>query len=171
MVGSLKPIPPEVNRRARTSAAMIGLAISMGASSVLLPRQGESAVAAEPGSNGVVSSFTTATTETVGSQEIKSVTAEALAPKPLAHQIQESQANTSSTVVNSVNHSDVTESQGAIVEQPEVVSETPEGETATASSVDELLKVKQAVALNRLKESSNRLRNSLAEWKDRKSVV
>ena len=36
------------DRRTRTSAAMIGLAISMGASSLLLPRQGDSAVAAEP---------------------------------------------------------------------------------------------------------------------------
>lgn len=39
---------PEVNRRARTSAAMIGLAISMGAYSLLMPRQGDNAVAAEP---------------------------------------------------------------------------------------------------------------------------
>lgn len=35
-------------RRVRTSAAMIGLAISMGASSLLLPQQGDGAVAAEP---------------------------------------------------------------------------------------------------------------------------
>lgn len=35
-------------RKVRTSAAMIGLAISMGASSILLPQQGESAGASEP---------------------------------------------------------------------------------------------------------------------------
>lgn len=35
------------NRRARTSAAMIGLALSMGASGALLPRHGDGAVAAE----------------------------------------------------------------------------------------------------------------------------
>jgi len=169
MVGSLKPIPPEVNRRARTSAAMIGLAISMGASSsVLLPRQGDSAVAAEPGANWAVSTVTTATTETMGSQEVKSVIGEALEPKPLAHQIQESAANASS----SLNHnSDGSESQSASIEQPAVVSETLGGETATASSVDQLLKVKQAVALDRLKESSNRLRNSLAEWKSEESSI
>lgn len=40
--------PTEVNRKACTSAAMIGLAISMGASSLLLPRQNDRAVAAEP---------------------------------------------------------------------------------------------------------------------------
>ncbi|MGB3204090.1 MAG: peptidoglycan DD-metalloendopeptidase family protein [Crinalium sp.] len=39
---------PEVNRRACTSAAMIGLAISMGASSLLLPNQSDEALAAEP---------------------------------------------------------------------------------------------------------------------------
>lgn len=38
----------EMNRRARKSAAMIGLAISMGATSLLMPRQGDDAVAAEP---------------------------------------------------------------------------------------------------------------------------
>ena len=161
MVGSLKPIPSEVNRRARTSAAMIGLAISMGASSVLLPRQGERAIAAE-GAKSAVSSVTTAITETEGSQEVKSVTAEALAPKLLVHQIQESPAN---------HNSDGTESQSATIQQQAAVSETPDVETATTSSVDQLLKVKQAVALNRLKESSNRLRNSLAEWKSEESSI
>lgn len=179
MVGSFKPIPPEANRRARTSAAMIGLAISMGASSsVLLPRQGDSAVAAEPGANGAVSTVTTATTETTGSQEVKSVRWEALEPKPLAHQIQELPANASSTVSNSVNQIsslnqkiEGSESQSVTIEQPAVVSETPDVETATTSSVDQLLQVKQAVALDRLKESSNRLRSSLAEWKSEESSV
>ncbi len=44
----VRPTSLEVNRRARTSAAMIGLAISMGASSLLLPRQGDEAMASEP---------------------------------------------------------------------------------------------------------------------------
>lgn len=48
MEGQNKQVPTEVNRRACTSAAMIGLAISMGASSLLLPRQNDRAVAAEP---------------------------------------------------------------------------------------------------------------------------
>ena len=39
---------PETNRRVRTSAAMIGLAISMGAYSLPISRQGDRAVAAEP---------------------------------------------------------------------------------------------------------------------------
>jgi murein DD-endopeptidase MepM/ murein hydrolase activator NlpD len=40
--------PQGVHRKARTSAAMIGLALSMGASSLLLPRQDDGAAAAEP---------------------------------------------------------------------------------------------------------------------------
>ncbi|HIK28517.1 MAG: peptidoglycan DD-metalloendopeptidase family protein [Oscillatoriaceae bacterium SKW80] len=39
---------PEGNRRTHASAAMIGLAISMGASSMVLPQQGDGASAAEP---------------------------------------------------------------------------------------------------------------------------
>ncbi len=40
-----------VKRKKRTSAAMIGLALSMGASSLLIPRQNEGATAAEPTSS------------------------------------------------------------------------------------------------------------------------
>ncbi|WP_144053651.1 peptidoglycan DD-metalloendopeptidase family protein [Baaleninema simplex] len=39
---------PESYRRVRTSAAAIGIALSMGASGVLLPKQGDAAFAAEP---------------------------------------------------------------------------------------------------------------------------
>jgi murein DD-endopeptidase MepM/ murein hydrolase activator NlpD len=41
-------VAPGVKRKKRTSAAMIGLALSMGASSLLIPRQNEGATAAEP---------------------------------------------------------------------------------------------------------------------------
>lgn len=46
--GQTKQSLPEVNRRVRTSAAMIGLALSMGAHSLLMPRAGDGALAAEP---------------------------------------------------------------------------------------------------------------------------
>lgn len=39
---------PGINRRTRTSAAMIGLALSMGTTSLLLPRHNDGAAAAEP---------------------------------------------------------------------------------------------------------------------------
>ena len=44
----LRLIYPELNRRACTSAVTIGLAISMGACSLLLPKKGDKAIAAEP---------------------------------------------------------------------------------------------------------------------------
>jgi murein DD-endopeptidase MepM/ murein hydrolase activator NlpD len=48
--GQPKQTPQEVSRKARTSAAMLGLALSMGASSLLLPRHSDQATAAEPSS-------------------------------------------------------------------------------------------------------------------------
>ncbi len=48
LADSVKPNSLEANRRVRTSAAMIGLAISVGTSGLLLPQQGEEAMAAEP---------------------------------------------------------------------------------------------------------------------------
>ncbi|HEY9645521.1 MAG TPA: LysM peptidoglycan-binding domain-containing protein [Chroococcidiopsis sp.] len=51
--GMIKQTVSGVNRKARTSAAMIGLALSMGASSLLLPRQDDGAIAAEPVANSV----------------------------------------------------------------------------------------------------------------------
>ncbi|WP_421656866.1 peptidoglycan DD-metalloendopeptidase family protein [Leptothermofonsia sp. ETS-13] len=49
VVDQSKQALPEVNRRSRTSAAMIGLAaISMGAHGLLLAHQGDEAIAAEP---------------------------------------------------------------------------------------------------------------------------
>jgi len=195
MVGSTKPIPPEVNRRARTSAAMIGLAISMGASSVLLARQGDGAIAAEPAAN-TVPTVTSATTEEAGPQEVKSATAavEVFTPNPLEHKVQESlptaevsnskaaeaalslPQKTSNIETANSRSTEEPENEVAVDEKEQaVVPETPttelnEGESATATSkVNELLKAKQAVALNSLKESSNRLRSSLAEWKSEES--
>ncbi|MEQ8753872.1 MAG: peptidoglycan DD-metalloendopeptidase family protein [Coleofasciculus sp. G1-WW12-02] len=64
-------IPTEGNRRARTSAAMIGLAISMGASSLLLPQQSDEALAVEP-----IASEPTLTTLPVGVSSPASVPTE-----------------------------------------------------------------------------------------------
>lgn len=48
MAESPRRVLPEVNRRVRTSAAMVGLALSMGAVGALIPRQGDEAAASEP---------------------------------------------------------------------------------------------------------------------------
>ena len=94
--GSLKPTSQEVNRRARTSAAMIGLAISMGASSLLLPQKGDEAMAAdpvavEPSSTNATVAAESAAVSTFGEAETSSVApepssvereAQAVAPAP-----------------------------------------------------------------------------------------
>ncbi|MCS6812054.1 MAG: peptidoglycan DD-metalloendopeptidase family protein [Cyanobacteria bacterium] len=48
MGGQVRQVPTEVNRRACTSAAVLGLAISMGASSLLIPQLGEGSIASVP---------------------------------------------------------------------------------------------------------------------------
>ena len=48
MTGQPRQSLPEANRRVRTSAAMIGLAISVSAHGLLLPQQGDEVLAAEP---------------------------------------------------------------------------------------------------------------------------
>ncbi|MCL1464746.1 peptidoglycan DD-metalloendopeptidase family protein [Argonema galeatum] len=229
MVGQLKPIPPEVNRRARTSAAMIGLAISMGASSLLIPQQSESAIAAEPTASSALSTVpsTTAEVTPAGSQEVKEIAAasattpeaipaaeaaEVAMPKPLVleHKAQEWQPTGIATSaakeytatqnitlnpsqkayevepgnvtrkISGIGHdfktreTVATESESYSVGQnqlgqsatTEASTTLPVSESATAAgNVNNLLKAKEAVALNRLRESSNRLRASLAEWK------
>ncbi|MBF2075943.1 MAG: peptidoglycan DD-metalloendopeptidase family protein [Synechococcales cyanobacterium C42_A2020_086] len=56
LVGQPEQAPIGAKRRARTSAAMVGLALSMGASSLLLPRQSDGAAAAEPVTNETATS-------------------------------------------------------------------------------------------------------------------
>jgi murein DD-endopeptidase MepM/ murein hydrolase activator NlpD len=83
-VDSLNLPNQKVNRRKRTSAAMIGLAISMGAGSLLVTRQSDQALAAEPvGNQNTASALPAAgdavvklaTTNRVGSQAVSHVSA------------------------------------------------------------------------------------------------
>ncbi|KAM3098806.1 peptidoglycan DD-metalloendopeptidase family protein [Phormidesmis sp. 146-35] len=78
---------PESNRRVRTSAAMIGLAISMGAYGVLAPQQGEAAVAAEP----VPAEPTAATIPDVAVLPPLSEAAAAVQSEQVKHTVQEGQ--------------------------------------------------------------------------------
>lgn len=76
-VGLFTQTSPEGNRRACTSAAMIGLAISMGASSLFLPRQGDAALAVEP-----QTADPTATTALSSSQNAPLLPVAEVAPAP-----------------------------------------------------------------------------------------
>ena len=221
-------MPTEVNRKARTSAAMIGLAISMGASSLLLPQKGDRAMAIEPiGAEPTITNLPVENSTSVSSSPAvePQVVAAANPPAPvkpevvvdskpnqapvIEHQVQQGETlwEVSKTyevqpeaiaasnrvqpdatlsvgetlkipaengIVHEVQAGEtvetISESYGVEPKQlkvPASVSESsqlPTGEAVTVSGdVDELLKVRQEVALNRLKEQQNRLSDSLAE--------
>ncbi|MDX2241902.1 MAG: peptidoglycan DD-metalloendopeptidase family protein [Leptolyngbyaceae cyanobacterium bins.302] len=85
----------EGNRRVRTSAAMLGLAVSVGAYGLPLPHQGDQAVAAEPNSADATASNTTTSFETAAVHSVDEVTGSSSSPEssslPIQHTVQEGQ--------------------------------------------------------------------------------
>lgn len=85
---------PDTNRRVRTSAAMIGLAISMGAYNLPLPRQSDSATAAEPAvgesTASSADSFETAALSPEANVSQASISSESK-PLSIKHTVQEGQ--------------------------------------------------------------------------------
>ena len=228
-------IPTEVNRRARTSAAIIGLAISMSATGLLLPQQGDEAMAVEPVSTepnspslavepstsvslaaeGEASGVPVATPTTAAKQEAE-VDLEAT-PKPvIEHQVREGETlwdlsnsyqlqpaaiaasndiqpsavlpvgqKLKIPAVNGIVHEvkagetieTLSESYGVEPTQLQAaapmseVSQLKAGESVTVpGNVDNLLKARQDVALNSLKEQRDRLNDSLAELRSEEST-
>ncbi|CAA9302354.1 Putative peptidase [uncultured Coleofasciculus sp.] len=226
-------VPTEVNHRARTSAAMIGLAISMGAAGLLLPQQGDEAmaqeaVATEPNlptlaiepstsvdSAPAVTSVVAASTPT----PIKQETAVDLTSTPspvVEHRVREGETlwelsksyqiqpeaiavsnNIQSSAVlpvgqklkippvNGIVHEvktgetieTLSESYGVKPTQlqasalPSETSQLQAGESVTVpGNVNDLLKARQEIALNSLKEQGNRLNDSLAELRSEESI-
>jgi len=86
---------PETNRRVRTSAAMIGLAISMGAYSLPISRQVDGAVAAEPIQTKPVTSASLdsfeAATLSPDSEAIESSVSSSKSDRTVNHTVQEGQ--------------------------------------------------------------------------------
>ena len=232
---NLKQLPNEANRRVGKSAAMIGLAISMGASSLLLPQQGDGAMATEPTDGSPVSIVPTpaTTTAAVGETQGQPLTAAAEMTMPkqpaLGYQDREGQTIESNTQTSQVeptvsatthfpslkgrataelripglkeksqaiapsvlpltngysndaanadsNAYGISLKPGSygIVSEHTLPGAAPESSAGVAGAIpnpaNELLKAKQSVALDRLRDSSNRLRNSLAEWKSEEST-
>ena len=226
-------VPTEVNRRARTSAAMIGLAISMGAAGLLLPQQGDEAMAVEPvatepnlpnlavepmtnvASAPAVPAVVAVSTPTPVKQEA----AVNLAPTPspvVEHKVREGETlwelsksyqvqpeaiavsnNIQSSAVlpvgqklkippvNGIVHEvktgetieTLSESYGVKPTQlqasalPSETSQLQAGESVTVpGNVNDLLKTRQEIALNSLKEQGNRLNDSLAELRSEEST-
>jgi murein DD-endopeptidase MepM/ murein hydrolase activator NlpD len=227
-----KSVSPEATRRVRTSAAMIGLAISMGASSLLLPQQGDEAMAAtEP--TAAEPTFTATAPATVAialSSTVKpevahtqnlallspAVATAKIAPHAIQHQVEAGQTlwNLSHTyrveaaaiaasndfkpttiltpgevlkvpAVNGIAYQvkpgdtveNLSKSHGVAPAQLEqfapktAFGQLPVGETVTIpGNVNQLLKARQDIALNRLQEKTNSLQTNLAEFRVKKSA-
>ncbi len=183
-----KQVPTEVNRRACTSAAMIGLAISMGASSLLLPRQNDKAMAAEPMAEPTVAAAPAYEVSAVSTPaEPEAPAAELLASEfsAIEHTVQAGQTlwkiarlyqvdvPTLASLNNLGPNSALQVGQvlqipaGAVatsVETSEVETEQPAVvEPAAPAESADLLKEKQDVALERLKQKRDELKTGLAE--------
>jgi len=168
----------EVNCKARTSAAMIGLAISMGASSLLLPQTSDEAMAVEPIApeatitNLPIEKSTSVSSSPAVEPKVLAASKPSVPVKPQA--VINSKPNPAPVIEHQVQQGEtvetISESYRLEAEQLQVsspVSESSQLSTGEAVAVsgnaDELLKVRQEVALNRLKEQQNRLSESLAE--------
>ncbi len=141
----LKPVQP-VKRRVRTSATMIGLAFSMGASSLLLTRQSDRAPASEPVGNESKSSIVPATVveHTVQKKQ-------ALKQPPQKYQVD------TAALSRKVNRSQDTLAATSASQQALM------DESRRTGEVNGAMLAKQKVTLNRLKQKSNRLKDILAE--------
>ncbi|EKQ71030.1 metalloendopeptidase-like membrane protein [Leptolyngbyaceae cyanobacterium JSC-12] len=95
MTTQAKQVSPEGNRRVRTSAAMIGLAVSVGAYSLPLPHQGDQAVAseptAEPSTSDISASFETAAAFSTDNQTSGSASGTEATFPSVTHTVQEGQ--------------------------------------------------------------------------------
>ncbi|MDH6092056.1 peptidoglycan DD-metalloendopeptidase family protein [Anabaenopsis arnoldii] len=178
-------VHPKVNRRVGKQAAMIGLAISMGATSLLVTRQSDEAhAAASVGSQKVTSTIPAASDTTVKFASIKPETqtvVSARIPKnsiilePTAiSQLPELEARlqvTESEMSDPVPVSTSWKSQSPAAQELSTETANLTGEpqlqvlenTDTSDENNDQLKAQQEFALNRLQEKSNRLRKSLAE--------
>jgi murein DD-endopeptidase MepM/ murein hydrolase activator NlpD len=174
-----------VNRKVRTSAAMVGLALSMGASGLLLPRQSDGATAAEPqvSESAISAAKATQVTPLVSAT---GVVADATMANMLSHVVMPGQtlwqiahryhvAIETLAAANRLTPGDVLQI-GQVLEIPSVQSPSGASESSLEASVqpqqspdaelavnpDRHLKVQQDEALSRLRQSRASLRNSLA---------
>ncbi|OBQ36387.1 MAG: peptigoglycan-binding protein LysM [Anabaena sp. CRKS33] len=206
---------PQITLRSRThQAAMIGLAISMGAASLLVTRQSDQAQAAAPigsqkadGTNSVVSENEIKFTDTkLGSQSVSQVGGVVnpviLEPTVVSQvpglEAKWQFATNNTPVLNVISSTNAAEknsihSQSQLAQgvnnrpiQSTLLVNNQETETAqqlsnrdraqyfpaeelAGGTVDAKLKAQQEVALNRLREKSTRLRNSLTQLRTERS--
>jgi murein DD-endopeptidase MepM/ murein hydrolase activator NlpD len=198
LVEEVNQFNPRVNRRVPTKAAMIGLAISMGASSFLVTQQSDQALAAEPVASEKAASVTAAPdtevnfapTQKLESQAVSSVsvpenpaivepTAISHVPglgakwqfagngisgnkKPQAAEgLSVPSVNTKQQTANklSIAYGVAPAKTTSLNAQPQIVATV----STQSSEVNAQLKAQQEFAINRLRQKSDRLRESLTE--------
>ncbi|MDJ0735732.1 MAG: peptidoglycan DD-metalloendopeptidase family protein [Nostocaceae cyanobacterium] len=172
----LNPVDSRVNHRMPTTAAMIGLAISMGATSLLVTRQSDQALAADSVGEQKPASIIPAVpstkvnfapTKTLGSQAVSSVSVPenpaiveptAISQVPGLGAKLRAAANKNSVVINSSKaaKNDKAANKTVVV-------------TASTDKADAQLKAQQKFALTRLQQKSNRLRESLTQLRSQET--
>jgi len=193
MVSQIRQTPPEINRLVRTSAAVIGLAISMGAYN--LPSQTDEAVAAEPLAGEPIASAASSEFDVaaVPYSADRTEQAQSLSSGIVEHTVQEGQTLWQLAQFYKIDAATVALANGisanavlhvgqvlkvstdrqvtAVAQAAEAVSNLPGyyGPIEAASSVDVSQKaVSQAQyseVLNALRQKQERLRQSLAQLK------
>lgn len=165
----LKPVQP-VKRRVRTSATMIGLAFSMGASSLLLTRQSDRAPASEPLGNesksSIVPAAAFAVTPSTSRMQLKPAVSTP-APPVVEHTIQKKQALKQPSQKYQVDTAalsrKVNRSQNTLAATSASQQLLMTESRRVTGEVNGAMLAKQKVTLNRLKQKSNRLKDILAE--------
>ncbi|MDX2214707.1 MAG: LysM peptidoglycan-binding domain-containing protein [Oculatellaceae cyanobacterium bins.114] len=178
--GQSKQNPTGVNRKARTSAAMIGLALSMGASSLLLPRQDDGAAAAEPVAESTVAVTPLAQQVATlpGMAEVDSAnTISTSSNTEIEHVVQDGQTLWQLARLYRVSVQAITTANGiasgSVIHVGQVlriptstqVSSTDLAQGWSASSDNEV-KAERDQALSRLRQERDKLRNSLSELRN-----
>jgi murein DD-endopeptidase MepM/ murein hydrolase activator NlpD len=172
-----------VRRKKRTSAAMIGLALSMGASSLLIPRQNEGAKAAEPTPTDTATiSMVPAAPAAPAAQVVEHVVTKGQTIWKLAQQYQVSvdaiaaansfKANEVIKIGQVVRIPTASEAQVDSSKAPQLVASADlnrlpvAANQATATAVDTKIDTAERNAsLDRLRQQQEKLRQSLAELK------
>jgi murein DD-endopeptidase MepM/ murein hydrolase activator NlpD len=171
-----------VKRKKRTSAAMIGLALSMGASSLLIPRQNEGAKAAEPTPTDTATiSMVPSTSAAPAAQMVEHVVSKGQTLWKLAQRYQVSvdaiaaansfKANEVIKVGQIVRIPTASEARVDAAKAPQLVASADlnrlpvAANQAPAAAVDTKVEAERNASLDRLRQQQEKLRQSLAELK------
>ncbi|MBD2461036.1 LysM peptidoglycan-binding domain-containing protein [Oscillatoria sp. FACHB-1407] len=181
--GQSKQNPTGVNRKARTSAAMIGLALSMGASSLLLPRQDDGAAAAEPVAESTVAVTPLAQQVATLPGAVQADSANTIpvsSSTDVEHVVQEGQTLWQLARLYRVSVQTITAANGltssSTIRVGQVLTiptsaqvSSPDLAQSWSANSEAEAKTERDQALSRLRQERDKLRNSLAELRSEES--